>query len=71
MSRECIDDLYWCFEFIKTSFCPDAMKTLVEDDSYFSILKEYDEFARNNFHESLTQLNRWGQKRRESDRLSS
>ena len=49
--------------------CPDAMKTLVEDDSYFSILKEYDEFARNNFHVSLTQLNRWGQKRRESDRL--
>ena len=48
--------------------CPDAMGT-VEDDSYFNILKEYDEFARNNFHEALMQLNQWGQKRRESDRL--
>ena len=50
--------------------CPDAMNTLSQD-RYMQIMKEFDQFARDNFFEALTRMNRWGKKQREDDRLQN
>ena len=48
--------------------CPDAMNTLSQD-RYMQIMKEFDQFARDNLYEALTRMNQWGKKQREDDRL--
>ena len=48
--------------------CPDAMNTLSQD-RYMQIMKEFDQFSRDNFFEALTCMIQWGKKQREDDRL--
>lgn len=47
--------------------CPDALKTL-SGEMYTQLLKLFDQFAKENFHEVLKDMNRWGKEQREEVR---
>mmetsp|Transcript_11307 Transcript_11307/g.20082 ORF Transcript_11307/g.20082 Transcript_11307/m.20082 type:complete len:370 (-) Transcript_11307:185-1294(-) len=48
-------------------FCPDLLNTL-SDETFLQILQSFDQFAKDNFHEALKDMNLWGKERRENGR---